>query len=607
MFLSIMREATLLELMGWGSRVGTIIASHKANMGTMWTHFQLPPDVKILPLCQFWCEHGRVYAEHENEKHLWEWLQPHCSCSGGGTKHKYDLNAIDFVLVGTGSLIDAWEEVLKEAGAKHITSLSCHDLASSSNRTESSSTMYLFESCLPEGHEYLDLKPHVQHFATSVRAVFSYFDHVLDLGKRLRSRDKTARLLWLVPEHFKSSVYGIKTDVPTRSRGYEIALLRQYLLQRHVLFLHNIHSVDTERLLQEKRDQGLRVGTTNAHLEAYLDRLLSTGSLLHTFPEPTMKEDYRLSEKCTIIMHSRAYDDLCMPRPHKLLPVLVTGLGGSATHAISDALSVSGVDMPHESLGSHGSVCWMYAVNDVLAGTQYPHHSQLSPHESHLLSPRFRHIVHVVRPAMDQISTFTVHHKETYAFVFRAVMELLETGHHHAMEGGGSDAAVTTLKGVTDINGNEAASSAIIKTKEQAQLRLRIAYRKASQEGGCERGNACNLYFAATSWLYWNRHVSSVLRHSTLSSSSLNTDKTRQFIIGSDKEEGKGGIERVVSHVCSLLREESSEACDNLDASLTATTEAFHRTHGEFSLQDVKAEEGALAKELAALEYMYGL
>ena len=109
----------------------------------------------------------------------------------------------------------------------------------------------------------------------------------------------------------------------------------------------------------------------------------------------------------------------------------MTGLGGSATHSISDALVASGLDMPHEAIGAHGSVCWMYAVNDIIADTQYPHHARLPAKGRSLFSPRFRHLVHVMRPTMDQISTFTVHHVETFAFVYHTIMILFDTGLHH--------------------------------------------------------------------------------------------------------------------------------------------------------------------------------
>ena len=612
-FFSIMRETTLLDILGF-DQVGTIVALHKGDTPT--PHFALPRGVSNSPLCQHWCEQGHTYTSHDNEKHLWAWLRPHCSCAGGESGLTYDLDAMTFVLVGGGSLIEAWEGALKEAGAKKISLLSCTDLASSEKKASTTrNTVYLFETCLPENHELLDLKPQVQRFAASVHAVFSLTDHVVEVGKKVRAVDDKAKLLWLVPKHFKSCVYTEEEskNIVTRSRGYELAMLRQYLMQRHVLLIHNIYSVDTQRLLFDKRDQGLRshLGTSSGHLVAYLHRLFS-GNFLRDFVtlsgagSAEERDSMRLAEKCTTIMHSRAYDDLCMPRPHQLLPVLVTGLGGSATHSISDALVASGADMPHESIGSQGSVCWMYAVNDVLAGTQYPHHARLSPNERHLLSPRFQHIVHVIRPTMDHISTFTVHHKETYAFVYHAVMVLLGTGLHHDEQdstGRGTNKRDTAIK-VVNAHGSDA-SPAIIKTKEQGQLRLRTAYRRTSLGGGCQRGHICNLYFAATTWLYWNRHVSNVLRYtrSTNTNSGLEGE-TRRFVIGGSEE--KGGIQGVVKYVCSLLRKNDESACSELDSTLSVA-ETFHRTHGKFALQDVEGEEGALAKESALMERLYDL
>ena len=147
---------------------------------------------------------------------------------------------------------------------------------------------------------------------------------MLEVGKKLRSFDRRAQLLWLVPKHFKSCVYfaeDVRDDF-TRSRGHELAMLRQCLLQRHVLLIHNIHSVDTERLLRDKVDQGLRthLGSDVGHLVAYLHRLFAGNfaRIMVTSKHTHNDCGTRLAEKCTILMHSRAYNDLCMPRPYHL-------------------------------------------------------------------------------------------------------------------------------------------------------------------------------------------------------------------------------------------------------------------------------------------------
>ena len=172
MFSSILRETTLLEIFGI-SNVNNIVAKYEANKPT--SHFPLPFDVRLSPPCHHWCEQGHTYTAHENEKHLWAWLRPHCSCSVGESKRLYDLKKTSFVLIGGGSLIDVWERALKEAGSRHISFLSCHDLGSISGKksaTSNRTTVYLYETCLPEKHEFLDLKPQIQRFAVSVRAVF---------------------------------------------------------------------------------------------------------------------------------------------------------------------------------------------------------------------------------------------------------------------------------------------------------------------------------------------------------------------------------------------------------------------------------------------------
>ena len=61
--------------------------------------------------------------------------------------------------------------------------------------------------------------------------------------------------------------------------------------------------------------------------------------------------------------------------------------------------------------------CWMYAVNDRLGAPplQYQHHAKLR--HSSFFSPRFERVIHVVREPLQQISAFTSHLPQSYAFV----------------------------------------------------------------------------------------------------------------------------------------------------------------------------------------------
>lgn len=50
------------------------------------------------------------------------------------------------------------------------------------------------------------------------------------------------------------------------------------------------------------------------------------------------------------------YDSRCFPVPRRLLPVLITGLGGAGTHAIATYLQEAGIRVEHEGIGVDGSV-----------------------------------------------------------------------------------------------------------------------------------------------------------------------------------------------------------------------------------------------------------
>ena len=59
---------------------------------------------------------------------------------------------------------------------------------------------------------------------------------------------------------------------------------------------------------------------------------------------------------CRRLMNSRKYQSDCMARPSVVYPLLVTGLGGSGTHAVSQQLRDRGVHVGHEEIEIDGSV-----------------------------------------------------------------------------------------------------------------------------------------------------------------------------------------------------------------------------------------------------------
>ena len=63
-------------------------------------------------------------------------------------------------------------------------------------------------------------------------------------------------------------------------------------------------------------------------------------------------------------------------------------------------------------------------MNDVLARTEYPHHSKLSVRT--YLTPRFAQVFHLVRCPMQQISAFTSHLNASYDFVRKHMLQQIK-------------------------------------------------------------------------------------------------------------------------------------------------------------------------------------
>ena len=136
------------------------------------------------------------------------------------------------------------------------------------------------------------------------------------------------------------------------------------------------------------------------------------------------------SQECIRFINTRKYDETChgisIREDLKLYPLLVTGLGGSGTHYLTRRLREElAVEIHHErlltsSLPLIGAVSWTYAVNDVISQTIYPHHSQMSSSTS--LSPRFGHVVHLIRCPLRQISSLTSHTQRSFTFIHDALL-----------------------------------------------------------------------------------------------------------------------------------------------------------------------------------------
>jgi hypothetical protein len=107
---------------------------------------------------------------------------------------------------------------------------------------------------------------------------------------------------------------------------------------------------------------------------------------------------------------------------------------------------------------------WLYAANDWYINKTYPY----GPLPTHRwLRPRFNRVIHIVRSPMKTISSVTGHSKLTYHFLFRNMPLLIGEDPDHKRLFEKAKALVAT----------------------------------------CERGGACRLMAAATTWVFWNRHI----------------------------------------------------------------------------------------------------
>ena len=88
-----------------------------------------------------------------------------------------------------------------------------------------------------------------------------------------------------------------------------------------------------------------------------------------------------LAEACDKFINTRKHHPECFPKPKRLYPMLVTGLGGTGTHFIANSLQNLGFDLVHEGIGSEGAVV---SFSDIATST-YITSVCFSPH--HLHSP----------------------------------------------------------------------------------------------------------------------------------------------------------------------------------------------------------------------------
>ena len=286
----------------------------------------------------------------------------------------------------------------------------------------------------------------------------------------------------------------LRRSVPRRGKSWnltdDVTQLWSYLLIRHicvrdgvpVMFggAHARHGA-LETLLWQLEALRFKPHKLGVESDAAAAAAAAKDKIRHHIGTP-----HSLMLLCAPLLLTRKHSATCMPPPHLPLPILLTTLGGGGTHHLAQILQQHGVDALHEGVGSAGSVAWMYAINDALFGTVYPHHAFLPSSSRGILSPRFARVIHVTRHPLAHISSFTAHLNSSYAFVRLAAA-------------GVSAALVWLLEATTAWPSNVPRQRLV-----RLQALAAAINKSAEDKTDCLRGDECNLSFAVRAWLFWD-------------------------------------------------------------------------------------------------------
>lgn len=653
-------------------------------------HFDLSqtPESGKASLCAYWCTFHDIYSQEKNEKNLWGWLEPECACFHDATSKsdERDVPKETLLVVFVGDNDQKEDDKLREVALSHrhgkdsdrgfvyreIGYLSCSEVLSASTATAAaavspqqsheasiierilreqgtgkSRVVYMFSDCpsVKGSLSYAtpDWTDQTVSDAREMLSIYTDFDLILAIISQLKKRvtalvDRSSNMGVgnLAPE----IVWWVTSTTPLitePSLTMEHQLLQQYLTQRHILFESGVLAIDQSKIHAASsawswlsRHQDLSSSKTQRYLGRLIQeksRQMSAASAAAAPSWHPLESSLSLLQLCGPILNSRGYHDRCLPRPLTLLPVLVTGLGGSGTHAIASSLKSMNIDMPHEKIGKHGSVCWQYAVNDAIIGGEYPHHARLSDQlgvtgvrGGSVLTPRFSHVVQVLRPAAAQISSLTTHLPASYAFVHGAMQVMLLWRSMVLTQRRAFSGLASPGSGAVESDVYYAALTESVNAARQKQLAASSNMRGIAPSM-CPRGSSCNLHFAATSWLLWNAHVTCCLR-------TLRGSEGFSGIYYLGREEGSQGeahtnegdeIARLLSLVCSLVSAEDSsvhgDTCAK-DASAAASANVrskdgniprsvHHSQHEEYTMEDVKREDPLLAEAIISLTSSY--
>jgi hypothetical protein len=353
-----------------------------------------------------------------------------------------------------------------------------------------------------------------------------------------------------------------KPDVPKDS-SIQLRVLHQYLILKHLIHDNGVLVIQPDMMVKERVvpfllyhnvhdaiQYQLQYMNINSKEGLKLLLLSSSSSSSSSINLSIHKNDQRLATICNPLLNTRKYDERCFPYPEQLLPLLITGLGGSGTHEIANTLRSRGVRVRHEQIDADGTVSWFHAVNDNYGNTPYPHYATLD--NANYFSPRFTKVIHVIRCPVKQISSFTTHLHESYKFVYEHMM-LMKTTWGDYMK------------------------------HEDERVKMFIP------NNNCNRGEKCNVHFSALSWLFWNDHVHS---YADVTFHVESIDELVSYIctnIVCDVNTNINNDNSIWYYIIRTVR--SKIGLKNKRRDVVSSSE-YHKKHHEYSIQQIASEAG---------------
>lgn len=178
--------------------------------------------------------------------------------------------------------------------------------------------------------------------------IYASYDTAVAVLRRLTSISPSAQVLFL-------------TTLPARTQSTDLRDLHKFLLTKYITSQRQVS------LLPEYKDELLfppDQHPLHAQLCASCLRLLlfvkqAVHNSLPVYQKASDSESLSsapLQTRCHKLLNTRKYDSKCLPKPEKLIPLLVTSLGGAGTHYSTLTLWKMGLDIKHENIDADGGV-----------------------------------------------------------------------------------------------------------------------------------------------------------------------------------------------------------------------------------------------------------